>query len=116
MDDATNGGVTVWDMLVVYLKEANQTEILTLTGLLQVMVLRSAPPPALVALLSPEPGRVVQEGARLRARLPAYLERRRALLDAHCPVLLPTLRAVVHGYMELTITEELWATGLGTAP
>jgi hypothetical protein len=25
-------------------------------------------------------------------------------------------RALVHGYMELTTTEELWATGLGAAP
>jgi hypothetical protein len=57
---------------------------------------------------------MVQEGARLRARLPAYLVRRQALLDAHCPVLLPPLLALVHGYMELTTTEELWATGLGT--
>jgi hypothetical protein len=54
--------------------------------------------------------RVLQEGGRLRARLPAYLVRRRALIDAHCPLPLPPLRALVHGYMELTTTEELWAT------
>jgi hypothetical protein len=121
MDDVTNAGVTVWDMMVEFLKEANETldleaELLALTGLLRVLVLHGAPPSALVALLSPEPARVVHEGAQLRARLPAYLVRRRALLDAHCPVLLPTLRAVVHGYVELTTTEELWVTGLGTAP
>jgi hypothetical protein len=84
-----------------------------LTALLRVLVLRGVPPPALVELLSPEPARMVQEGARLRARLPAYLVRRRALLDAHCPVLLPPLQALVLGYMELTTTEEIWATGLG---
>jgi hypothetical protein len=50
-----------------------------------------------------------------RARLLAHLVRRRALLDAHCPVLPPLIRALVHGYMELTTTEELWATGLGQA-
>jgi hypothetical protein len=42
--------------------------------------------------------------------------RRRALLDAYCPLLLPPLRALVHTYMELTTTEELWGTGLGMAP
>jgi hypothetical protein len=80
------------------------------------MVLRGVPLPALVALLSPEPARVVHEGTRLRARLPAFLVRWRALLDAHCPMLLPPLRALVHGYMELTTTEELWATGLALMP
>jgi hypothetical protein len=38
--------------------------------------------------------RIVQDGARLRARLPAYLAQRRALLDAHCS-LLPPLQALV---------------------
>jgi ankyrin repeat protein len=120
MDDVNNNGETVWDLLLVHLKAVAEgraeTTTLTLTGLLRVLVLRGAPPPALVALLPPEPARVVQEGARLRARLPAYLVRRRALLDAHCPVLLPPLLALVRGYIELTTTEELWATGLGQAP
>jgi hypothetical protein len=90
------------------------------------MMLRGAPPsddpwrpfwnsvPA--DLLSPENARVVQEGARLRARLPTYRVRQRSLLDEHCPVLLPPLRDLVHGYIELTTTEELWATGLGKVP
>jgi hypothetical protein len=86
-----------------------------LTALLRILALRGDPPPTLVALLSPEPARVVQEGARLRARLPSYLVRRRALLGAHCPVLLSPLRDLMHGYMELTTTEELWATGFGQA-
>jgi hypothetical protein len=110
-------------MLIVCLKGGNETveveaKLLALTCLLRVLVLREAPPPALVAinLLSLESARVVQERARLRARLPVYLVRRRALLDAHCPVRLPPLRALTHGYMEHTTTEELWATGLGTAP
>jgi hypothetical protein len=124
VEDVTNNGDTVWDLLKVHLRKIEADErfreeeedSLVLTGLLWAMVLRSALPPALVALLSPEPARVVQEGARLRARLPAYLVRRWALLDSHCPMLLPPLRALAHGYMELTTTEELWATGLGTAP
>jgi hypothetical protein len=82
------------------------------------MVLRGAPPPALVALLSPEPARVVQEGARLRARLPAYLAHRRAYSDLRCPRVsfLPgVLRALIYGFEGPGTTEELWATGLGEA-
>jgi hypothetical protein len=120
MDHVYADGETVWETLTEHwgdfpVGDDNEAgpDPAALTSLLRVMVLRGAPPPALVALLSPEPARVVQEGARLRARLPAYLVRRRALLDAHCPVLLPPLRALVHGYMELTTTEEIWATELG---
>jgi hypothetical protein len=57
---------------------------------------------------------VVQEGARLRARLPAFLARRRALLDESC-LLIGPLQALVLGYEQPTTTEELWATGLGAA-
>jgi hypothetical protein len=121
MDDVNNICETIWDLLIVHFEEGERwdkmkVDALGFYGLLRVLVLRGPPPPALVALLSPEPARVVQEGARLRARLPAYLVWRRALLDAHCPVLLPPLRALVHGYMELITTEDLWATGLGQAP
>jgi hypothetical protein len=122
LDDVNYDGNTIWGLLVLHFKaaaengfEEDEEYLAALTGLLRVLVLRIALSPALEALLSPEPARVVQEGARLRAQLPAYLVRRRALLDAHCPVLLPPLRALVHGYMELTTTEELWATGLGQA-
>jgi hypothetical protein len=55
---------------------------------------------------------VMQEGARLRARLPAYLVRRRALLAENSPLIAP-LRDLVHAYEDLTTTEALWATGLG---
>jgi hypothetical protein len=80
------------------------------------MVLKSAPPDDLVALLSPEHVQLAEEGARLRVALPAYLARRRALLDAHCPLIAP-LRALVRDYNpEPTTTDELWATGLGAAP
>jgi hypothetical protein len=125
MADVNNDKETAWDLLILHLEEIadddsdddeEEYDHSALTGLLRVMVLRSAPPLTLVALLSLEPTCVVQEGARLLARLPAYLVRRRALLDAHCSVLLPPLQALVHSYMELTTTEELWATGLGTVP
>jgi hypothetical protein len=128
-----NAGNTVWDEMIHNMKIKNSYYLhnpleheeghenygisANLIALLRVMVLRDAPPAALVTLLPPEIyARVVQSGARLRARLPAYLVRRRALLDEHCPVLLLLLRALVHGYMELTTTEELWATELGAAP
>jgi hypothetical protein len=87
-------------------------DMVTLTAMLRVMVLHGGPPESLTQVLAPPFQKIVQDGARLRARLPAYLTQRRALLDAHCP-LLPPLRALVHGYEEPTTTDEFWATGLG---
>jgi hypothetical protein len=58
---------------------------------------------------------VVEEGARLKVALPAYLARWRTLLDAHCPLIAPLLALVRDYDPEPTTTEELWATGLGTA-
>jgi hypothetical protein len=85
----------------------NHMTIAASISMLRVMVLRSGPPASLVIKLPPPLQRIVRDGARLRA----YLVRRRALLDAHCP-LLPPLLDLVRGYEEPT-TEELWATGLG---
>jgi hypothetical protein len=80
------------------------------------MVLREDAPPSFTDTLSAEHVQVVQEGARLRARLPAYLAKRRALLDEHCPLISP-LRALVYGYdLEPTTTKKIWATGLGADP
>jgi hypothetical protein len=118
IDDVNNDGETAWDLLIEHLQDTTDDDDVALTSLLQVTVLRDAPPPALVALLSPEPARVVQEGARLRARLPAYLAHRRAYLDSRCPriSLLPgVLRALIYSFEGPATTEELWATGLGTA-
>jgi hypothetical protein len=83
-----------------------------ITAMLRVMVLHGGPPASLTAELAPPLQQIVQDGARLRERLPAYLTQRRALLDAHCP-LLPPLQDLVHGYEVPTTTDELWATGLG---
>jgi hypothetical protein len=122
MDDVDNAGQTVWDMLTVHFEgECDKGEIDPdgRTRLLRVMVLRGAPPPALVALLSPEDTGIVQKGARLRARLPAYLTHRRAYLDLRCPriSLLPgVLRALIYTFEGPATTEERWATGLGQAP
>jgi hypothetical protein len=109
--DRTNAGKDVWHKLG-NLSYVNAAE---LTALLRVMVLWSAPPGWLVRQMSPEHAPVGEEGVRLKAALPAYLARRRALLDVHCPLIAP-LRALVCGYDEPTTTEELWATGLGVAP
>jgi hypothetical protein len=112
--EVNHTGRNIWHLLGGRLvRAANAAE---LTALLQVMVLRSAPPPDFMAQLRPEHVRVVEEGARLKEALPAYLARRRALLDSHCPLIAP-LRDLVRDYdPEPTTTEELWATGLGAAP
>jgi hypothetical protein len=125
MDDANNRGQIVWAMLIERLtayddddEDVEETEPTGLTGLLRVLMLRGPPPPALMALLSPEPARVVQEGARLRARLPAYLAHRRAYLDSRCPrisVFPGVLRALIYGFEGPATTEELWAARLLTA-
>jgi hypothetical protein len=73
-------------------------------------------PDGLVVQLRPEHERVVEQGARLRAALPAYLVRRRALLDEHCPLIAPLLALVRGNDPEPTTTEELCTTGLGAAP
>jgi hypothetical protein len=105
-------------MLESYLVEPDEADeehsAAAVTELLGVMVLRGAPPATLTAALSLEHMRVVELGARLRARLPAYLARRRGQLNRYCPLLSP-LCSIVCGYEEPTTTEELWATGLGVA-
>jgi hypothetical protein len=120
IEEKTHAGERVWDLLweSFMFKDRCTCKGAALdpaqaTALLRVMVLQSSPPAELTARLTPEHKGVVRAGKRLQARLPAYLERRRVLLNAHCPVLLPPLRDLVHGYMELTATAELWATGLG---
>jgi hypothetical protein len=125
--DTNNNGATIWDLLDDYLIEDGRNleddeddekpyvyDSTAMTSLLRVIVLRGAPPAEITARLSPVHAQVVADGARLRAQLPTYLAQRRALLDAHCP-LIPPLRMLVYGYEEPTTTDELWATGLGVA-
>jgi hypothetical protein len=129
MDEVNKVGDSVWDKLIERLENAEDADPddfgyvvedpAALAAFLRVLVLRGAPPPVLVALLLPEPAHVVQAGARLRARLPVYLAHRRGYLDSRCPriSLLPgALRALIHCFEGPATTEELWATGLGTAP
>jgi hypothetical protein len=77
----------------------DRSDTATITSLLWVSMLREDPPSLLAFTpnLAPDHVRVVEEGARLRARLPAYLARRWALLDEHC-LLIPPLRALVRDY------------------
>jgi hypothetical protein len=126
--DTGNDGTLLWtvprhglpDLLKSAYTEGDDGEyvpsrdMVEITAVLRVMVLHDGPPASLVAELAPPLQQIVQDGARLRARLPAYRTQRRALLNAHCP-LLPPLRDLVHGYEEPTTTDELWATGLGAA-
>jgi hypothetical protein len=93
--------------------EYTQTDFTAeITSMLRVIVLYGGPPDSLTADLAPPLQRIIRDGARLRARLPAYLAQRRTLLNAHCS-LLPPLQDLVHGYEEAITTDELWATGLG---
>jgi ankyrin repeat protein len=110
--DAIRDGKDLWALLEEHLLDEDE-DAATVSALLKVVVLQQAPPAELIARLSPIHARIVEEGARLKARLPAYLAKQQPLLDAHCPLPAP-LRILVHYYMELTTTEEIWATGIGT--
>jgi hypothetical protein len=135
--DTNNAGDLVWtvhrqddlslrDLLIIAYAKDNDGDYVSIDGeytqteaavettdLLRAMVLHGGPPESLTADLAPLLQRIVQDGARLRTRLPAYMAQRRALLVAHSP-LLPPFQDLVHGYEEPTTTDELWATGLGT--
>jgi hypothetical protein len=119
-----NAGDSVWDMLTEaienllaqYGESISPLQNATSIVILRAMVLRDDPPLGFLEELQVVGSkRVVEEGLQLRTRLPAYLTLRRALLEAHCPLIKPLL-ALISGYEEPTTTEELWATGLGAAP
>jgi hypothetical protein len=117
--DTTSGGRTVWELLEDHfyfarmrLELGDRVGVDLPPSLLRAMVLQSAPLADLLTRMTPQYSRVAEEGARLRAGLPAYLARRRALIDDHTSLIAP-LWALVSSYEEPTTTEELWATGLG---
>jgi ankyrin repeat protein len=128
INDTDNEGASVWagnrrDSLPNLLRSAYKKggdgncwdiDIVALTALLRVIVLHGGPPESLTADLAPPFQQIVQDGARLRARLPAYLAQRQMFLSTHC-LMLPPLAAIVHGYEEPMTTDELWATGLGAS-
>jgi hypothetical protein len=117
-------GMTVWDLLTAYMRhvrgpitEMERHDPEATTALLRVMVLRGVPPKELLALVLSADKLVVDKGAWLRAQLPVYRMRRRALVDAHCLLISPLL-ALVHGY-ESDIpgtTDDIWAMGHGHLP
>jgi hypothetical protein len=125
--DTNNAGDSVWtvewheslrDLFVYAYRPSVDGEcipnenVVELTTMLRVMLLHGRPPECLEIDVAPPFHRIIQDGARLRARLPAYFVWRQALLDAYCQ-LLPPLLDLVHGYEKHTTTDELWATGLG---
>jgi hypothetical protein len=121
MAETSHFGMTVWDLLTAHMRhirglvpEMERHDPEATTALLRVMVLRGVPPPALVAFLLPADKLLVEKGARLRAQLPTYRARRRALVDAHC-ALIPPLLALVHGYESDVpgTTDDIWAMELG---
>ena len=111
--DITNSQRTCWDLLSRC--DCWQTHnAAAVTALLQVMLLQDSPPVSTLAHLSQEHAQVVAEGARLRARLPAFLaQRRRARLSAHCPLLGPLRTLAMARAYDKPTTKQLWATGLG---
>jgi ankyrin repeat protein len=107
IDDVDRSGNTVWDVMTERLNiVADEADPLALTTLLRCCA--KTLPSTLVALLSPEDAEVIEVGTRL----PAYLIQRRTILKSICP-LLPSLCKIVHGYIELTTAEEIWAALLG---
>jgi hypothetical protein len=100
-------GRTAWDLLDFRITVGCSSSD-GVSALLRIMVVRGAPPVQYVARMSSEHVQLVEEGARLLARLPTYLARR---LKVHCPLIAP-LRDLVSSYEYPTTTEELWATAL----
>jgi hypothetical protein len=119
--DTNRNGRTVWDLLQHSFNHCADHDQWSdaledqSIALLRVMVLRSAPPAALVVQMTLQHSRIVKQGARLRMGLPAYLAQRRALLSEHTSLIAP-LQSLVSSYEEPTTTEELWATGLSALP
>jgi hypothetical protein len=111
--EANARGDTIWHLLKndprIRPQITKDHDTAELSALLRVMVLRGVPPAGHVARLRIEHTRILEDGMKLRARLPKYLKRRRALIDQSCP-LIADLQAIVSSYEEPTTTEELWAT------
>jgi hypothetical protein len=116
--ETTNDGRTIWDLLRHKLR-FDLCDPSAVTALLRVLVLHGAPPPEFVYDLNEAHRQIIEEGARLRARLPAYLAHRRGFLDAKFPLLVPLLEelwTLIYDWEGPATTDELWATGLTEAP
>jgi hypothetical protein len=110
------GMISLWDELEDTTDQSDDL-VAIMTAILRVLAMKEFTPLALPRGMATQSfpswyEQVVQEWARLQARLPAYLAQRQALLNEHCPLIEP-LRALVKSYDEPTTSEGLWATGLG---
>jgi hypothetical protein len=118
VNDRDNNGNGIWDTYMYYLIRVAHGEIVessdpsALTALLHTMVVRSGPRtflPMDIVVMSTKHKSIIEKGERLRVALPAHLAHQRALMCQYTSLIAP-LQIIVDGYMELTTTEELWAT------
>jgi hypothetical protein len=105
ISEATNGGRSVWNILV--LEDADPME---LASLLKVMVMLDDAPPTFITRLSPAHAELTERGRHFRMQLPSYLEQQRASVVEHCPIP-PVLLPIVAEYAATT-PEDMWAYGL----
>jgi hypothetical protein len=100
-----NAQHTVWNLL--YEESTDTTE---LSSLLKVMVMLDDAPADFICDLTPQYAEICTRGRKLRAQLPAYLERQRATIVTNCP--LPgVLQTLLIAYAATT-PEDMWADGL----
>ena len=100
--ESNNDGEEVWTVLPI-----DDAESSALGSFLRFALLLDGPPTDFTARLPPEHQLLVAVGDRIRAALPQYLERRRALVEAHCPLLSPLLELVL--LLSEPDTEDIWA-------
>jgi hypothetical protein len=118
VSETDDDGCSFWTLVLRHLSSGYgvREELTAALALLRVAVLQGEPPQTEQSRdLPTQHAHVLQEGSRLRERLPAYLAQRRAFLKEHCPLIAP-LQALVSAYEKPTTTDELWATGLGAVP
>jgi hypothetical protein len=112
IDDATDDGETVWNLL-----ELHDADPVALASLLKIMVILDDAPPAFVANLSAASARLATRGRHYRAQLPSYLEQQQASVVEHCP--LPGVLLTIVAEYAATTPEDMWTDGLrieATAP
>jgi hypothetical protein len=118
VSETDDDGCSFWTLVLYNLSSSYGVgeELTAELALLRVAVLQGDPPQTVLPHGLPmEHMQVLQEGARLRERLPAYLAQRITHVEEHCPLIAP-LRAIVSAYEKPSTTDELWATGLGAVP
>ena len=108
LNETNNDNENTWDALNMY-AVSEEEEV---REFLHFILLLEAPPARFLERLPQEHRPLVAQAARIRARLPQYLEEQRSLVLANCPLYPPPL-------LELVLTlatpsnEDIWASGLG---